>query len=141
MRAGDRIVSSNSRCTAAFGAFEDRDKKSNGQSIRARFVLSAGHCAPPGETIYRVNSDVPLSEASESAEVGTVNRNAIHSGLSTDGLAIRAEAEDLVPHGIFGTNGHLVAYKAAAKARNGNHVCYSGATLNGVSCDEWLVER
>jgi YD repeat-containing protein len=134
MRAGDRIVFGESGCTAAFGAFEDRDEKSSGEHIRARFILSAGHCAPLGETIYRVNDDVRLEEASESAEVGTVNRNAIHDGISTDGLAIRVKAENLVPHGIYGTGGKLVPYKAATKARNGNHVCYSGGKSHRVSC-------
>ncbi|MFL5900580.1 MAG: DUF6531 domain-containing protein [Solirubrobacterales bacterium] len=136
MRAGDRIISdAEAECTAAFGAFEDRKKKSNGENIRALFVLSAGHCAWPDETIHRVSSNASLKNAKESAEVGVVTRNAVVPGkISTDGLAIRVKASGVIPHGIYGSHDNLVPYGAATKARNSNEVCYSGALSNRVSC-------
>jgi hypothetical protein len=137
MRAGDRILTEYAGgCTAAFGAFEDRKEKSNGQPIRAQFVLAAGHCSPLGDSVYRINSNAELWDADAKNELGTVSRNAIRQApdASTDGAAIRVEAEGLVPHGIYGSHGNLVPYGAATKARNGNEVCYSGARLNGVSC-------
>ena len=54
MLAGDRIVTewedgAKTGCTAAFGAYEKR----HAGSVLARFLLSAGHCAPLDQEVFR----------------------------------------------------------------------------------------
>ncbi len=136
MRAGDRILNVEAECTAAFGALEEREpKKPNEQKITVRFVLSAGHCFALDDYVHR-SDRADFEESGNWAPVGQVTRNALHGSQATDGLAIRAKIPDLVPHGIFGSNGNLVPTGLPTKARVGNTLCYSGAKLDGVSCGE-----
>jgi hypothetical protein len=82
------------------------------------------------------------------SEVGRLARNALQyaeaGNVRTDGAAIRikqggiirATIPDLVPHGIFGEQGNLVPTGSAGRAKLGSTLCYSGVTLDGVSCGE-----
>lgn len=135
MRAGDRILNQRKSCTAGFGAFEERPQKSNGKMVTARFLLTAGHC-------YALDDDVHRSDRADHedpagwAPVGQVTRRAFHGTQPADGLAIRTKIPNLVPHGIFGSDGGLIPTRSPSKARVGNTLCYSGATRDGVSCGE-----
>jgi hypothetical protein len=135
MRAGDKILNAKGACTAAFGAFEERTQKSNGEKITARFILSAGHCFSLDAFVHR-SDRADFEESEDWAPVGQVTRNAFHGNYGTDGLTIRAEIPELVPRGIFGSAGNLVPTGAPSKANVGNILCYSGSTLDGVSCGE-----
>ena len=135
MRAGDKILNEDSGCTAAFGAFEERTQKSNGQKITARFVLTAGHCFSLDASVFR-SDRADFEDSEDWAIVGQVTRNAFHGNYGTDGLAIRSKMPDLVPRGIFGSDGNLVPTGTATRAQVGNTLCYSGVTLDGVSCGE-----
>ena len=136
MRAGDKIIQIEvEACTAAFGGFEDRQQKQTGEPIRARFILSAGHCFDQDAPVSRsTQGALKAGENDAISEIGVVRRNAYHPIYGTDGLAIRAKSGYLVPHKIFGSTGNPVPYGSATKAQDGNDLCYSGATLNGVSC-------
>jgi YD repeat-containing protein len=62
MLAGDRIMTEwvnkvKTDCTGAFGAYENRSRLSDGRQIRARFLLSAGHCAALDQKIYRADKN------------------------------------------------------------------------------------
>lgn len=135
MRAGDSILNSKGKCTAAFGAFEDRKQKTNGQDITARFVLTAGHCFSLDTFVHR-SERADFEDPENWAPVGQVTRRSFHGSQATDGLAIRTKIPDLAPHGIFGSGGNLVPTGSATKAKIGNTLCYSGVTLDGVSCGE-----
>ena len=135
MRAGDRILNAKTECTAAFGASEERKQKGNGEKIKARFVLTAGHCFGLNDHVHR--SDRADFEESENwTPVGQVTRKSLHGSQATDGLAIRTKIPNLAPRGIFGSEGNLIPTNSAVNARVGNTLCYSGAKLDGVSCGE-----
>jgi YD repeat-containing protein len=136
MRAGDRIVEPSGWCTAAFGAFEERNRKSDGARIMARFLLSAGHCFALDSFVYRSSHGPDDDDSEDWSPVGQVTRNALHGTWGTDGLAVRVKAPNLVPHGIFGSSGNLIPTRMATKARPGNTLCFSGARLSGVSCGQ-----
>jgi len=135
MRAGDRILNVKKECTAAFGAFENRNQKSNRENITARFVLTAGHCFELNDYVHR-SDRADFAEPENWVPVGQVTRNALHGSQATDGLAIRTKSPYLVPHGIFGSSGNLIPTGPPMKAIVGNTLCYSGAKLDGVSCGE-----
>lgn len=54
---------------------------------------------------------------------------------TTDAEAIRVEVAGIVPQGIFGSWGTLLPTEAAATAKEGDVLCYSGA-ITHVSCGE-----
>lgn len=135
MRAGDNILNLAGSCTAAFGSFEERNQKSNGEILTAHFLLSAGHCFPLDAFVHR-SDRADFKEPEDWSPVGQVTRNLYHGNQATDGLAIRVKNPDLVPHGIFGSAGNLVPTGAAVRAKVGNTLCYSGVRLDGVSCGE-----
>jgi V8-like Glu-specific endopeptidase len=136
MRAGDRVFNAqNASCTAGFGAFENRDMKSTGEAIQAKFLLTAGHCFPIDAYVHR--ADNPGTDPVEDwSPVGQVTRSAFETSerYSTDADAIRLKLPDVAPHGIYGSDGKLVPTNSPTKARNGNLLCYSGSTSNDVSC-------
>ncbi len=141
MRAGDRIVAEffeenswwKGGCTAGFGAYENRKKKTNGENVKAEFALTAGHCFPLDTYVYR-SKHADFKEEWNWSKIGRVTRNAYHGSHATDGLAIRLVSSNLAPRGIFGSTGNLVPTGSPTKAKVGNILCYSGATLDGVSC-------
>jgi sugar lactone lactonase YvrE len=136
MRAGDRIFSSKgSDCTAGFGAYEKRKEKSTGEMITARFLLTAGHCFAQDDYVFR-SDRADFQEPEDWSKVGQVTRSTFYRNPPTDALAVRVTVPDLVPHGIFGSNGNLVPTGPADQAVVGSTLCYSGVTLDGVSCGE-----
>lgn len=140
MRAGDSILNANvARCTAGFGAYDKF--KVAGKDVLANFVLTAGHCYGLDELVLRS----PYSDSSGVADwrrVGVVGRRAYGrpEPLDTDAEAIRIAEEGLVPRGIFGWGGNLIATGPPAKARVGNRVCFSGARTQVLSCGD-IVAR
>ncbi|HEY5709159.1 MAG TPA: DUF6531 domain-containing protein [Solirubrobacterales bacterium] len=134
MRAGDRILNISEECTAGFGAYENRKKKSNGESIKAEFLLTAGHCFSIDSFVHRSSTEEPLEDGDNWEPVGQVTRNALHGISGTDGLAIRVKTPDIVPRGIFGSAGNLIPTGSPTQAKVGNTLCFSGFALKGVSC-------
>jgi YD repeat-containing protein len=139
--AGDRLVTewsdhTKTDCTAGFGAYEDRLRRSDGQMIRARFLLSAGHCANLDQVIKRTvhpGFEDPLNWLS----IGHVSRKLLDIPPQfIDALAIRLATEDLAPHDIYGHEGHRPAIGSAGIARRGERLCVSGAASNRVRCGE-----
>jgi hypothetical protein len=134
LRAGDRIMArlgggKIGECTAGFGAYEDRQQKSNGEDIRTRFLLTAGHCYALGATVERTPSNAENGGSlSEWTEVGRVARRGIELGkyefIGTDGEAVRLEGGDLAKPPV----------QAARPAEIGEYVCASGARTAEVHC-------
>jgi hypothetical protein len=111
--------------------YEDRNKKSNGEQIRARFVLTAGHCFFLGETVYRTSSNAKEGGPREDrVPIGTVNRHGVEQGslnfTGVDGEGIRFEGSDLAPHEID-WNGRKLPAAAARPAELSENLCVSGA--------------
>ena len=142
MLAGDRIVTewedgAKTGCTAAFGAYEDRNRRSDGNVIRARFLLSAGHCAPLDQEVSRTSEGGPPYALNKGLwnEVGHVTRNVYDVPPNfVDSLAIRLEAEGVAPNQIYGHDGRRPAIEAPEVAHRGERLCMSGAESNKVSC-------
>lgn len=145
MRAGDAIFAKdytadypsqhkgNHMCTAGFGA-KDKAGERGGQAIWRLFVLTAGHCNGVNSVYakagYRsTDTDFSLGNEDDWKEVGEVTRDALHhfERVSTDAEAIRVEDDGVVPQGIFGWGGDLIATKPAGTVRKGDIVCFSGA--------------
>ena len=97
--------------------------------------MTAGHCFALDAYVHR-SDRADFDEPGDWAPVGQVTRRALHGSQATDALAIRTKIPNLVPHGIFGSNGNLVPTGSPTKARVGNTLCYSGMSLDGVSCGE-----
>jgi len=136
--AGDRIlgtVGGGAReCTAGFGAWEDRNKKSNGEPIRARFLLTAAHCYPTGTTIKR-SSQANVKDPSKWKVVGDVNRTGAPYGgqhYETDASGARL-GDGLAPHYIH-TERFPLAVRQAVAPRHGQLLCVSGGTSDMVDC-------
>jgi YD repeat-containing protein len=134
MRAGDRILNISQKCTAGFGAYENRKKKSNGESIKAEFLLTAGHCFSIDSFVHRSSTEEFPEDEDNWGPVGQVTRNALYGIRGTDGLAIRVKIPDIVPRGIFGSIGNLIPTGSPTQAKVGNTVCFSGSVLKGGSC-------
>ncbi len=137
--AGDRIFGNRSgtstECTAGFGAWEDRDKKSNGESIRARFILTAGHCSDLG-SFFRRSSPENRYSPNDWRIVGQANRTGLPRGgqhYETDAEAIRLEDPGLAPH-LIQTDGLPQRINAAVAPRHGQIFCVSGAHSDRVDC-------
>ena len=135
MMAGDRIFSDQitvyRECTAGFGAWEDRGtKKPNGEDLRARFVLTAGHCGVLG-TEWERSSGPGLSNGTE---VGTLNRSANESGAwRTDVGAIRVKG-GLAPNTVFRNGFPPLSIGAPMAAAVNNVLCTSGMATNEKVC-------
>jgi sugar lactone lactonase YvrE len=137
--AGDRIFGHKSgaytECTAGFGAWEDRGKKSNGQPIRARFLLTAGHCSDLGSFVRR-SSHANLQNPENWRTVGSVNRTGLPLGgqhYETDAEGIRLEDSGLAPHEIQ-TELLPRPIKQAVAPQHGQLLCVSGAHSDRVDC-------
>lgn len=141
--AGDNILNVHEACTAGFGAYEDRDAKANGQSIRAQFILTAGHCYALNEYVHR-SSYKDFSHVSEWTGVGELTRSAFGTNgqvFETDGAAIRLESADLAPRAIHSTSDGKVPIGPARTVHRGDMVCFSGARTGGQRCKEVLGLR
>jgi YD repeat-containing protein len=142
MLAGDRILTEwadgvKTSCTAAFGAYEDRDRLSDGRDIRARFLLSAGHCAPINQEIYRSDKNRPAFEEEKKdwRGLGHVTRSPFNvPPLYVDSLAVRLESDGIAPHFIFGRDGNRPRIEPPVVAHRGERLCVSGAATGGVRC-------
>lgn len=137
--AGDRIFGHRSgaytECTAGFGAWENRKMKSNGQLIRARFLLTAGHCSDLGSFVRR-SSHANLENSKKWVTIGSVNRTGLPYGgqhYETDALGVRLEGAGLAPHEIQ-TEGLPLHIKQAVAPRHGQLLCVSGAHSDRVDC-------
>ena len=139
MLAGDRIVTewsdqTRTDCTAGFGAYEDRQRRSDNQMIRARFLLTAGHCANLDQIIKRTEHSGfqdPLNWFS----IGHVSRKLLDkSPHFIDALAVRLATDGLAPRKIYGHDGRQPAIEDAGVARRGQRLCVSGAASNRVRC-------
>jgi hypothetical protein len=135
--SGDRILGLTGQCSAGFGAYEDRNKKSNGELVRARFLLTAAHCYNLGETVSRTAANAEEPPIGDWAPLGTVNRHGIEQGklalVGTDGEGIRLEGSDLAPDEIDG-NGRKLPVSAARPAEINEDVCASGERTNEPKC-------
>lgn len=146
MRAGDGIFTrhytadyppehdGNFTCTAGFGA-KDRAEDVPGKPWRL-FVLTAGHCNKTvwEKRVYRSTDSNNLDE-SHWREVGEVTRKAYRAlgeSPTTDAEAIRVEDTQVVPQGIWGSDGGLLPTEPAGTAKKGDTLCFSGV-ITGVS--------
>jgi YD repeat-containing protein len=149
MRAGDFIASRvfieglhlvNGACTAGFGA-KEKAGEVGGSPVWRAFVLTAGHCTPKGQTVYR-STDSDKEDESNWSEVGEVKRNALEEfeSIRTDAEAIRVKDGGVVPRSIFGFDGHPIATEPAEKARKGEVLCFSGTRTQVPQCGR-IVHR
>ncbi len=138
MLAGDRILNKEGPigCTAGFGAYEQRQKKSNGETIVAPFFLTSGHCYAVGIAVWR-SPYVGTGGVEQWDRVGEVTRSAFEQGVGiVDAEAVRIESAGLAPRHIFGRNGNRPKFGKPAVARRGQELCFSGAYTGGVRCGE-----
>ncbi|MGE5527334.1 MAG: DUF6531 domain-containing protein [Methanosarcina sp.] len=138
--AGDEIISPKHGCTANFGAWEDRNEKSTGDPIRARFLLTVGHCAELEDVIER--SPYPEFQHEDTwTKVGTVNRTAfeVHH-WSTDAEAIRVRGS-LAPNEIYLKGRHPRPVGAPSTAYRNQVLCFSGVTTDRTKCKEVIGRR
>jgi YD repeat-containing protein len=144
MLAGDRIVYEPvpefvGDCTAGYGAYEDRDAKADGEPIRARFLLTAGHCAPLDEPFFRTAHAIGLREYWH--EIGHVTRSSfLHGPWHTDALAIRLN-DGLAPSGIYRTGHTPLPVETAGSGHVNEMVCFSGAHTDETKCRKILARR
>jgi len=150
MRAGDGIFTrhytadsppkhdGNATCTAGFGA-KDRADEVPGKPWRL-FVLTAGHCNPISweKRVYRSIDSNNLDESHWKKVGEEVTRSAyrvLDESPTTDAEAIRVEDTEVVPQGIWASNGGLLPTEPAGTAKKGDELCFSGV-MTGVSCGE-----
>ncbi len=143
MLAGDRIVTEwenhvKTPCTAAFGAYEDRKRQSDGQLTRTRFLLSAGHCAPLDQNVSRTSEGGPAYQLNKVfwSQIGHVTRESLENPGFVDALAIKLESEGLAPSQIYGHDGERPAIQPPEVAHRGQRLCVSGAESNRVRCGQ-----
>ncbi len=138
--AGDELISPIGGCTANFGAWEDRTEKSTGEPVRARFALTAGHCARLGEMVER--SAYPhFQNPGTWTTVGPVNRTAfeVHH-WSTDAEAIRVKG-GLAPSEIYLRGHRPKPVKAPSAAYRNQVLCFSGVTTDRTKCKEVIGRK
>jgi YD repeat-containing protein len=147
IRAGDFIFGASgeggkfNECTAGFGAYEDRNKKSNGDEIRVRFLLTAGHCFPLDSYPERAPEPLPAGFAT-SIQFGQVTRSAYNSGVwRTDAEVIKPVGTGIVPHEIFRPNEDPLPIGPAAPAEKNMRLCASGAATKTKQCGFVLRRR
>lgn len=126
--AGDRLylkqpLGEEEKCTSGYGAWEDRKEKSTGDDLRARFLLSSGHCG----YVDSLASRSAYPEGQNRREVGPVNRNAFRVGdeWRTDALAVRV-AGGLARNEIYRKGLSPLPVGAPTRAQKTNVLCFSG---------------
>jgi hypothetical protein len=141
MLAGDRILTSESACTAGFGAYEARTQKSSGETVTAPFLLTAGHCFPLNATVYR-SPYTGFGGEADWSEIGQVTRNTMEQGAEiVDGEAIRLKSAGIAPREIYGHEGNRPTFGEPEVARTGEELCFSGAHTAGVRCGKVVTIR
>lgn len=122
-------------CTAAFGAFDNVKAKSTGQTLKAMFVLSAGHCFLVGHEVMR-RSDPSQKEKQWIGWVRREGDDGAPGNVDVDAAAIRLDPPSLVPRKIFtAPNSPRIPVQGVAVAPGvGTNVCYSGIRSNRVRC-------
>jgi sugar lactone lactonase YvrE len=127
------------KCTAGFGA-KDKAGERNGQALWRLFVLTAGHCDPPGDPqeIYRTSESEPASPSGW-VEIGDVTRSGYahpNERLTVDAEAARVEDPGIVPQGQWSAGGELAPTGPAGTVKLHNTVCFSGAVTERLSCGQ-----
>jgi YD repeat-containing protein len=143
--AGDRIINANRSegCTAGFGAWEARTKKSTDELTVAMFLLIAGHCGSIGDGLWRAPSQNSVNK-SEWKKIGDVTRTGAPMGgqhYETDAAAVRLEDSGLVPRAIFRNGQNARPVGQAGTAKHGEVLCFSGQKTNEVQCGEMIGVR
>jgi len=136
MLAGDRILNKEGPigCTAGFGAFEQRQQKSNGETIVVPFFLTSGHCYAVGIAVWR-SPYAGTGGIDKWDRVGEVTRSAFEQGVGIiDAEAVRLESAGVAPRHIFGRNDNRPRFGEPVVARRGQELCFSGAYTSGVRC-------
>jgi hypothetical protein len=149
IHAGDHVIGVNfqkeeaANCTAGFGAWDVNGLKSNGEPLVLPFLLTAGHCARPGEGFYRQESS--SSPANSWQRIGHVARTGLPRGgqhYETDGSAVRLTAGGLMPYYIYKNGEAPKPVGDAGRAHHGELLCFSGAGTNETKrCGEFIGVR
>lgn len=129
-------------CTSGFGAWEKLGTKANGEPKLAAFMLTAGHCAQPGE--YSFRSAERSSPAGQWKQIGIATRTGLPLGgqhYETDGSAVRLEDGGLMPYYIYLTGQAPKPVGPAGTAMHGETLCFSGAKTNRRRCGEMVGVR
>jgi tripartite motif-containing protein 71 len=135
--AGDRLITESAlgevgECTSGYGVWEDRTEKSTGELVRARFLLTAGHCVYLNSVTAR--SATPGLVASTLEEVGPVNRSSYTNTLwATDAAAVRVKG-GLAPNMIYRKGLDPLPVDAPTQAKKMNILCFSGITTDRKRC-------
>lgn len=142
--AGDRIINKSSGgCTAGFGAWEPVTQKSTGELVVAEFLLIAGHCGSPFESIWR-SPFAGFGGEKEWSQIGVVKRTGAPLGgqhYETDAAAVRLEDPGLVPRAIYRNGKTPRPVGPAGTAKHGETLCFSGQKTNAVKCGEMVGVR
>jgi tripartite motif-containing protein 71 len=136
--AGTILRNVEKACEAGFGAWSKIGTKQNGDPIRQRYVMTAGHCFPKAENSATMVSRMS-SKAGDGVEIGRVERQGFlenPSGIDTDAEAVALEKTDLVPSWIYGCCGGNSSMKVTGVAfpKVGETVCQSSAFVDKVTC-------
>jgi sugar lactone lactonase YvrE len=138
MLAGDRIVikESDIACTAGFGAYEKRNKKSNGEEIFAPFFLTSGHCFARDINVWRTPY-AGFGGKNEWAHLGQVTRSPYEHGAGTiDVEAVRLKTDGLAPRRIYGRDENRPGFEDPVVGHRSQRLCFSGAMTGGVRCGD-----
>jgi YD repeat-containing protein len=144
--AGEEINNVEHSCTAGFGGWSRVGTKPTGESIKRRYVLTAGHCFPLTETnsagiVYRASAP----KDGKWVQIGKVERQGflgVTNSFETDSEAVWLEQPDLVPGWVYECCGGRAAMRPTGIAypRVGQVVCHSGVKSNAVLCGPILGE-
>jgi YD repeat-containing protein len=119
-----------SACTSGFGAV--RTIMREGQSHEQQFMLTAGHCAPVGATLYKTQRPRGVGNWSE---IGKFAYNGFSGGrhYETDAAAARLDGLE-APRYIFRQGEPARPVRAAGWVHKGDQVCFSGVRSGKVKC-------
>jgi len=148
IHAGDHILgydvgNSYKGCTAGFGAWDRIGTKANGEPKIAPFLLTAGHCARPGEYWYR-SDEIGFSHPENWQKIGHFARTGLPRGgqhYETDGSAIKLNDGGLMPYHIYVNDQDLKPVEPAGTAKHGQILCFSGTATNQRKCGEMVGVR
>jgi len=149
IHAGDRVIGYEpdkqviKGCTAGYGAWDKVGKKDNGDPEVAPFLLTAGHCARPGEYWYR-SDEGGYDNAPQWQKIGHFARTGLPRGgqhYETDGSAIKLNAGGLMPYYIVIQGEDLKPVEPPGTARHGETLCFSGMKTLKRECGEMIGVR
>ena len=126
------------QCMAGFGAWSKVGTKDNGDPLRRRYVLTAGHCFPKTENAASIVSR-PRFSGDEGIEIGKVERQGFLANPNirdTDAEAIWLSETNLIPSWIYECCGGRAARKVTGVAfpKLGDTVCQSSQFEKRVVC-------